>query len=328
MAGNASLPLQRDVIAIAIMKPPLLVLIHLSETSRAAIAAHYDIHYAIDPKSRAEAIAGAARNVAVVLTNGSAGLAADEMRALSHLQLVCAFGAGFENIDVAHARAHGIEVATGAGTNEDCVADHAMGLLLATLRNIPVLDRFTRDGGWRDTLPLQPQLAGKRLGIVGLGNIGKKIARRAAAFDVEVAYCNRSRRGDVDYHYIPDVAQLAGWADCLIVAAPGGSDTRHLISARVIDELGPKGYLVNIGRGSIVDTAALAAALREGRLAGAGLDVYEGEPKPPQELIGLPNVVFTPHVAGWSPESVEASVGQFLRNCAEHFAAAEPPVRA
>lgn len=310
------------------MKPPLLVLIHLSEASQATIAAHYDILYAPDRERRAQMIAGPARKVAVVLTNGSTGLTADEMRALPHLQLVCALGAGFENIDVAHAEASGIEIATGAGTNEDCVADHAMGLLLATVRHIPALDQITRAGGWRENLPLQPQLAGKRLGIVGLGSIGKKIARRAAGFDIEVGYCNRKRRDDVDFHYFPEVAQLAAWADFLIVAAPGGAGTRHLISERVIDELGPTGYLVNIGRGSIVDTAALGRALASGRLAGAGLDVYESEPKPPQELIGLSNVVLTPHVAGWSPDAIAASVQRFLHNCEEHFAAAEPVVRA
>lgn len=310
------------------MKPPLLVLIHLSDTSKATISAQYEILYAPDRPRRAEMIAGPAKKVAVVLTNGSTGLTADEMRALPHLQLVCALGAGYENIDVAHAEAHGIEIATGAGTNEDCVADHAMGLLLATVRHIPALDKVTRDGGWRENLPLQPQLAGKRLGIVGLGGIGKKIARRAAGFDIELAYCNRKKRDDVDFHYFPDVAQLAAWADFIIVAAPGGAETRHLISERVINELGPRGYLVNIGRGSIVDTAALGRALAEGRLAGAGLDVYESEPKPPQELIGLSNVVLTPHIAGWSPESIDASIRQFLRNCEEHFAAAEPVVRA
>ncbi|EOA04127.1 D-3-phosphoglycerate dehydrogenase [Herbaspirillum frisingense GSF30] len=315
-------------IARPFMKPPLLVLIHLSEESTATIAAHYDILYAPDRQRRDEMIAGPARKVAVVLTNGTTGLTADEMRALPHLQLVCALGAGVENIDAAHAQAHGIEIASGAGTNEDCVADHAMGLLLAVVRNIPVLDRYTRDGGWRETIPLQPQLAGKRVGIVGMGNIGKKIARRAAAFDADIAYCNRKKRDDVDYHYFPDVAQLAGWADCLIVAAPGGAQTRHLINARVLEELGSHGYLVNIGRGSVVDTEALAAALAAGRVAGAGLDVYEGEPKPPAALIGLPNVVLTPHVAGWSPEAISASVRQFLRNCEEHFAAAEPVVRA
>lgn len=310
------------------MKPPLLVLIHLTADSFATISEQYDILHAPDKQSRADMIAGPAKHVAVVLTNGGTGLTADEMKALPRLQLVCAFGAGHENIDSAYAEAHGIEVATGAGTNEDCVADHAMGLLLATVRNIPALDKATRDGVWRDGLPLFPDLTNKRLGIVGLGNIGKKIARRAAAFECEIGYCNRSRRDDVDYHYFGDVAQLAAWSDFLMVAAPGGADTKHLISDRVIAELGPKGYLFNIGRGSIVDTAALAKALCEGRLAGAGLDVYESEPKPPAELVEFPNVVLTPHIAGWSPESIAASVKQFLSNCEEHFAAAEPAVRA
>jgi len=310
-----------------IMKPPLLVLIHLSEESIATISERFEILYAPDKARRAAMIAGPAAAVDIVLTNGGTGLTADEMRALPNLQLVCAFGAGYENVDVAHARSHGIDIATGAGTNEDCVADHAIGLLLAAMRNIPALDKLTRDGVWRDSLPLQPQLAGQRLGIIGLGSIGKKIARRAAAFDAEVGYCNRKPRGDVDYPYFGDVVSLAQWADVLVVAAPGGADTHHLIDAAVLDALGPRGYLVNIGRGSIVDTAALAGALRAGRLAGAGLDVYESEPKPPQELVDLPGVVLTPHIAGWSPQSIEASVRQFLRNCEEHQAAAEPVLR-
>lgn len=310
------------------MKTPLLVLIHLSKSSLATINEKFDVVYAINRHSRAQAIADGAKGASVVLTNGSVGLTADEMRALPRLQLVCAFGVGVENIDVAHAEAHGIEVATGAGANEDVVADHAMALVLASLRTIPAMDRACRDGVWRDSLPLQPQLAGKRLGILGLGSIGKKIARRAAGFDVEIGYCNRKKRDDVDYLYFPDVAQMASWADILVVAAPGGADTHHLVGERVINELGPKGHLVNIGRGSIVDTKALAAALQEHRLGGAGLDVYESEPEPPQELIGLPNVVLTPHLAGRSPEAIDGAVALFVRNCEEHFAAAEPVVRA
>jgi lactate dehydrogenase-like 2-hydroxyacid dehydrogenase len=309
------------------MKPQVLVLIHLSEASYQTISAQYEILYAKDKQSRADMIAGAARQVAVVLTNGGTGLTGAEMAALPRLQLVCAFGAGYENVDVAYARAHGIEIATGAGTNDSCVADHAMALLLAVVRDIPGMDKACRSGGWRDHLPLQPDLSGKRMGIVGLGAIGKKIARRAHAFDVEVAYCNRKRRDDVDYAYFPDIAQLAGWADILVMATPGGAETRHLVSTRVLQELGPKGYLINIGRGSIVDTAALALALANGGIAGAGLDVYESEPQPPAELIGLSNVVLTPHVAGWSPQSIAASVDKFLDNVAQHFAAAQPVVR-
>ncbi|WP_034294959.1 2-hydroxyacid dehydrogenase [Herbaspirillum sp. RV1423] len=304
------------------MKPQLLVLIHLSEESKATIRSAFDIIYAPTREMRAAAIAGEARDVRVVLTNGSTGLTAAEMDTLGKLELACALGAGFENIDSAHAAMRGIKIATGAGTNDDCVADHAMGLVLAVVRNIPQLDIACRGGIWREALALPPQLAGKRLGVAGLGIIGKKIARRAAAFDMEIGYFNRSRRDDVDYAYFGGVQQLAEWCDVLVMATPGGPATRHLVGARELQALGPKGFLVNISRGSVVDTAALAAALSKGEIGGAGLDVYESEPKPPLELLEFKNVVLTPHMAGWSPEAITASVAKFLRNAADHFAAA------
>ena len=296
------------------MKTPLLVLIYLSEESQALIGEKFDILYAPDRETRIAAIQGAAKDVKVVLTNGTIGLSAADMQTLSKLELVCALGAGFENIDVEYAREHGIKLGTGAGTNDDCVADHAMGLLLAVMRNIPGLDQACRDGIWRDNLRMPPQLAGKRLGVVGLGTIGKKIARRAAAFDMEIGYFNRSRRDDVDYLYQDSVLQLASWADALVIATPGGATTRHLISSQELQALGPQGFLVNIARGSVVDTAALAQALKAGALGGAGLDVYESEPKPPLELLEFDNVVLTPHMAGWSPDAIKASLRQFLHN--------------
>jgi lactate dehydrogenase-like 2-hydroxyacid dehydrogenase len=303
------------------MKPQLLALIHLSEESKAAIGSAFDIIYAPTAEKRAAAIAGAAKEVRVVLTNGSTGLTATEMDTLGKLELVCALGAGYENIDGAHAATRGIKIATGAGTNDDCVADHAMGLVLAIMRNIRQLDLACRGGIWREALALPPQLAGKRLGVAGLGTIGKKIARRAAAFDMEIGYFNRSRRDDVDYAYFDNAEQLAAWCDVLVIATPGGAATRHLVGARELRALGPKGFLVNIARGSVVDTVALAAALDKGELGGAGLDVYESEPQPPRELLEFKNVVLTPHMAGWSPEAITASVTKFLRNTEAHFAA-------
>ena len=304
------------------MKPQLLVLIHLSEQSKAAIGSAFEIIYAPDRPTREAAVAGPAQDVRVVLTNGSTGFTAAEMDALSQLELVCALGAGFENIDSGHAAQRGIKVATGAGTNDDCVADHALALVLAVVRNIAQLDAACRAGIWRETLVLPPQLAGKRLGVAGLGTIGKKIARRAAAFDMEIAYFNRSPRDDVDYRYFGSVGQLAEWCDILVIATPGGAATQYLVGASVLQALGPEGFLVNISRGSVVDTAALAAALRNGQIAGAGLDVYESEPQPPADLLGFNNVVLTPHMAGWSPQAIAASVGKFLRNAEEHFSAA------
>ncbi|MFY3384862.1 2-hydroxyacid dehydrogenase [Paracidovorax sp. MALMAid1276] len=306
------------------MKPVLLALMFLSEEHRAQMAQSFELIYAPDAAQAAAAIAGHGARITVVLTIGATGLSAAQIDALPNVTLICALGAGYENIAVAHAKARGIVVANGAGTNDDCVADHAFGLLIAAQRRILPLDKATRAGVWRTALPLPPNVSHKRLGIIGLGTIGKKIAQRALGFEIEVGYHNRTPRTDVGYRYFGDVVALADWADFLIVATPGGAGTQHLVNAAVLNALGPRGVVVNIARGSVIDTAALAAALREGRIAAAGLDVYESEPTPPTALLGLDNVVLTPHVAGWSPEAVQASVDRFLENARRHLAGQAP----
>jgi lactate dehydrogenase-like 2-hydroxyacid dehydrogenase len=306
------------------MKPVLLALMFLSEEHRAQMAQAFEVIYAPDAAQAASAIAEHGARITVVLTIGATVVSAAQIDALPRVSLICELGAGYENIAVAHAKARGIVVANGAGTNDDCVADHAFGLLIAAVRGIPKLDGLTRQGVWRTALPLPPNVSHKRLGIIGLGTIGKKIAQRALGFEIEVGYHNRSVRTDVPYRYFADVAALAGWADFLVVATPGGAGTRHLVNAAVLDALGSRGVVVNIARGSVIDTAALAAALREGRIAAAGLDVYESEPAPPAELLDLDNVVLTPHVAGWSPEAVQASVDRFMENARRHLAGEAP----
>ncbi|BAX60913.1 2-hydroxyacid dehydrogenase [Burkholderia stabilis] len=301
------------------MKPELLVLIALRGDAHREIAASFDVRYAPTAEARERAIAESGGTIRAVLTNGSTGLAAADIDRLPQLTFVSALGAGYEHIDVAHAKARGITVVTGAGTNDDCVADHAFALLLAAVRGVVRLDAKTRAGVWREGLPMPPNVSGKKLGIVGLGKIGEKCARRAAGFDIEIGYHNRSAK-DVPYRYFDRLDALAQWADFLIVATPGGVGTRHLIDRAVLDALGRGGFLVNVSRGSVVDTAALADALREGRIAGAGLDVYEGEPEPPRALTDLDSVVLTPHMGGWSPEALDRSVQQFLDNAARHFA--------
>ncbi|RQR26011.1 2-hydroxyacid dehydrogenase [Burkholderia sp. Bp9143] len=302
------------------MKPELLVLIALRGDAHRQIAASYDVYYASTADARERAIAAHGRTIRAVLTNGSTGLTAAEIDRLPQLTFVSALGAGYEHIDVAHAKARGITVVTGAGTNDDCVADHAFALLLAVVRNVVQLDAKTRAGVWRDALQMPPNVSGKRLGIVGLGKIGEKCARRAAGFDIEIGYHNRAPKDGVSYRYFDRIDAVAEWADFLIVATPGGAGTRHLIDRTVLDALGADGFLVNVSRGSVVDTAALADALRERRIAGAGLDVYEGEPEPPRALTDLDNIVLTPHMGGWSPEALDRSVQQFLDNAARHFA--------
>jgi D-3-phosphoglycerate dehydrogenase len=302
------------------MKPLLLVLISLAERHRAALAEYFEVLYTPDTQERERTIASHGNAVHVVLTNGTIGLRADEIDRLPALELVSALGAGYENIARDAALGRGIVVSNGAGTNAACVADHAFALLLAAVRAVPRYDAACRAGVWRDALPERPMLAGRRLGVVGLGHIGREVARRAAGFDIDTGYHNRTPRDGATSRYFDSLLDLARWSDFLVVATPGGPQTHHLIHRAVLDALGPDGFLVNVARGSVVDTAALADALRERTLGGAALDVYEGEPQPPAALLALDNVVLTPHVAGTSPQSVDATVRHFMANAQRHFA--------
>ena len=293
----------------------LLLLVPIAEEHKALLHERLSVIDAPTPAARAEAIQRHGERIELVLTNGSVGFTAAEIAACPNLRLLAAQGAGYENLDLEAARTRGVLLCNGAGTNDDCVADHALALLLASVRALPQQGAALRAGLWRDVLPLYPNFTGRRLGIVGLGAIGLKIARRAAAFGMVIGYHNRRPREDApDTPWFDSPVTLATWADDLVVATPGGAATRHVVDAAVLAALGPGGHVVNIARGSCVDTAALAEALRAGRIAGAALDVYESEPQPPQELLGLEQVILTPHVAGWSPQSIRATVENFLAN--------------
>jgi lactate dehydrogenase-like 2-hydroxyacid dehydrogenase len=302
------------------MLPTVLVIVPLRPENHASVCAAFNVITALDAPALEAALADHGNEIRAVLTNGTIGLNAASIAKLPNLELIGALGAGYENIARDAAQARGIVVINGAGTNDDCVADHAFALLLAVVRQIPVLDRACRAGIWRDDLPFQPNFSGKKLGVIGLGNIGKKVARRAEGFDTEIGYHNRHPQADSTYRYFDSPIALAEWADYLVVATPGGASTKHLVSASVLAALGPKGYVVNVARGSVIDTAALADALARGAVAGAGLDVYEGEPAPPALLIASDRVVLTPHVGGRSPEAVAASVNLFIDNATRHFA--------
>jgi lactate dehydrogenase-like 2-hydroxyacid dehydrogenase len=293
----------------------LLLLIAINPEHKALLLERFQVVEALDPAARAAALAAHGATIDLVLTNGSTGLRADEIAACPRLRLLAAQGAGYENLDLAAAKARGVATCNGAGTNDDCVADHALTLLFASLRGLPRQQAALQAGRWRDELPLYPHFGGRRLGILGLGAIGLKIAQRAAAFGMEIGYHNRHPRADAgSARYQGSPLALAQWADDLIVATPGGAATRHLVDAALLAALGPAGHLVNIARGSCVDTAALAEALRGGGIAGAALDVFEGEPEVPIALRGLQNLILTPHVAGWSPQSIRATVVNFIAN--------------
>ncbi|MFJ1302858.1 2-hydroxyacid dehydrogenase [Pseudomonadota bacterium AL_CKDN230030165-1A_HGKHYDSX7] len=301
------------------MKIPLLVLCPVAADNLAVLSERYDLVYAPTAAERDAAIAAHGERIQAVLTIGTIGLSAADIAALPALQLVSCHGAGYENVDVEAAKARGVVVTNGRGANDECVADHAMGLLIACMRDFRKLDQLCRAGVWRTKIALPPNVSGKRLGILGMGTIGEKIATRARAFRMEIGYHNRNPKAGSPYRYFDDVPALAAWCDVLVCAAPGGAATHHLIDAAALRALGSEGYLVNVGRGSIVDTQALAEALRNGTIAGAGIDVYESEPDAPAELIELDHLILTPHLAGWSPEAIAAQFSIFLDNIEGHF---------
>jgi lactate dehydrogenase-like 2-hydroxyacid dehydrogenase len=220
---------------------------------------------------------------------------------LPNVEIVSSFGVGYDNVDAAEAAKRNIVVTNTPGVLDDEVADLTLGLLLATLRKIPQADRYLRDGKWlKASFPLSATLRERKVGIVGLGRIGKAIAKRLSGFDVSLAYHGRTQQDDVAYSYYPTVTGLAEASDVLIVITPGGASTRHLIDAEVLKALGPNGVLINVARGTVVDEQALIDALKSGTILSAGLDVYEDEPRVPQELIDLEHVVLLPHIASAS----------------------------
>jgi lactate dehydrogenase-like 2-hydroxyacid dehydrogenase len=273
-----------------------------------------------DRSNSAAHIAAHADKIRIVLTNGATGITTDEINALPKLEILCTLGVGYETVPLEYLKQRGIRVCNAAGTNEDCVADHAMGLLLSAIRGIPALNSAVRKGIWRDAIPRPPNVSNKRLGLLGMGGIAKKIAKRALAFEMQIGYYSRTRREETGFEFFPDLLSLAMWCDFLVIAAPGGKETFHIINAAVLTALGPQGVLVNIARGSLVDTEALATALRNNVIAAAALDVYESEPKPPLALLEFENAIITPHVAGLSPEAMLASVECFIDNANLHLA--------
>jgi lactate dehydrogenase-like 2-hydroxyacid dehydrogenase len=231
---------------------------------------------------------------------------------LPNLEIVASFGVGYDHVDAAEAARRGIIVTNTPDVLNDEVADLAIGLLLATIRQIPQADRYLRAGQWLDKpFPLTATLRGRKVGILGLGRIGKAIAQRIEAFGVEVHYHSRNRQEGVAYAYHPTLVGLAQACDVLIVITPGGQGTRHMVNAEVLAALGPNGILINVARGSVVDEKALVEALRNRTILSAGLDVFADEPRVPQELIDIEHAVLLPHVGSASVHTRNA-MGQLV----------------
>lgn len=243
------------------------------------------------------------------------------MDALPNLAVISSFGVGYDKIDVPEAQRRGIQVANTPQVLDGCVADLAMGLLIDAARGMSATDRFVRGGEWQAgrQRPLMTRVWGKRVGLLGFGGIGRKIAQRAAGFDMEVRYHTRRAVDKTPFVHEPDLIELARWADFLIVACVGGPSTHHLVSTPVLSALGAGGILVNIARGSVVDEQALIQALQNGTIAGAGLDVYENEPRVPEALLAMDNVVLLSHIAGFTRESRDTMERLVCLNLTAYF---------
>jgi hydroxypyruvate reductase len=259
-------------------------------------------------------------SIRAVITGGHLGISNEMLRRLPSLGIVAIAGVGYDKIDLKEARERGIRVTNTPDVLTDDAADLAIGLMIATMRRIAAADRFVRDGSWASgPIELATKASGRRYGIVGFGRIGQAIARRLDGFGGSIAYIAREQK-QVPYKFYPTVVDLARASDVLVICVTGGSATHNLIGREVFDALGPSGFLVNVSRGSIVDETELVAALQEGRLGGAGLDVYADEPRVPPALTILRNVTLTPHIGSATVSTREAMARLVLANLHAFYA--------
>ncbi len=307
-----------------IMKTKLLQHGRLPPAIESRLAQAYDLHplwTEADPKGF---LARHGDGFTALATNAISGADADLMARLPALRVISSLGVGLDAIDLKAARQRSIAVGYTPGVLNDCVADTAFALLLAVARRIGAGERFVRRGDWPNgPFPLSTRVSGKRLGLVGMGRIGRVIARRSVGFDMVVRYAKPLPVADVPYQHMESLEALADWADFLVIAVAGGPETEHLVNTEVLNALGPKGYLINIARGSVVDEVALVEALVSGRIAGAGLDVFAHEPHVPQALFALDNVVLLPHASSATEETRQAMGELFLDNLAGFFASGQ-----
>ncbi|MEM1387598.1 MAG: 2-hydroxyacid dehydrogenase [Pseudomonadota bacterium] len=298
-------------------KPAVLMLGGGSERMRERLSDVFDLTVADgDP---AEVIAERGDTFQYCLSMYHGGVGAAQMDAMPNLKAISNYGVGYDSIDTPAAVERGIVVTHTPDVLNDEVANTAIMMLLASARNLVHDQAYLRHGRWEaeGNAPLSRSIAGRLVGIVGMGRIGQTIAEKLAVFGTEIAYHSRTAK-DVPLRYVPDLVTLSRQADFLIVITPGGPATRHLINAEVMDALGPDGTLVNVARGSVVDQEALIAALQEGRLGFAALDVFEAEPHVPEALIALKNTLLLPHVGSATVETRQAMGDLAVDNLIEH----------
>ena len=306
------------------MKPDVLVAYPLRPRQMEMLEKTYTVHRLdlLKGEAREAMLAEVGPRCTAMVVNGHVAIDDAFLARLPVLKIAACSSAGFDQMDVAAMTRRGITLTNTSDVLLDDVADMALLLMLAARRRLVVGDRYVRSGDWgrKGMMPLTTSTSGKKAGIVGLGRIGLAIARRCEALGLTIGYYGRSKKAGNDYAYFDDPVKLAAWADILIVATPGGAETEKLISADVLDALGPEGSLVNISRGTVVDEPALIRALQEGRIASAGLDVYLNEPNPDPAFAALDNVVLYPHHASGTEETRDRMAQLVIDNLAAFFA--------
>jgi lactate dehydrogenase-like 2-hydroxyacid dehydrogenase len=288
------------------------------------LAERFTVHKLHEAADREALLREAGPRIRGVATMGSIDRAL--MEKLPALEIVSSFGVGYDGVDVAAAKERKVRVTNTPNVLNDAVAEITIGLMIALARRIPQGDRFVRDGRWSGTkgagtsFGLYSELTGRTLGILGLGRIGKEIAVRAQAMKMRIVYHGRHRQPREPYVYYDNLTDMARDSDWLVIIAPGGKSTSRVVSREVLEALGPEGYLVNVARGTLIDEPALVEMLKEGRLGGAALDVFEKEPQVPEALFALDNVVLSPH-QGSATHETRRLMGQLVvDNLVAHFA--------
>jgi lactate dehydrogenase-like 2-hydroxyacid dehydrogenase len=303
------------------MKPDLLITGPMYPPTLAELEQTYTAHRLWTAPDKGTLVSSLADRITAVASSNSGGIDAATIARLPKLGVIAHFGVGYDTVDVDAARARKIPVTNTPDVLTEEVADLAMALLLATVRKVPQGDRYVREGKWlKGPMALTESLQGKTLGVIGIGRIGRAIAKRAEAFNLRIAYQGPNKKSDVSWPYFADPVALAKEADFIIAACPGGEATRGLVSRAVIEALGPKGVFVNISRGSVADEPALIEALKDGRLGGAGLDVFADEPRVPEAFFTMENVVLQPHVASATHQTRKAMGQLVIDNLAAFFA--------
>jgi len=303
-------------------KPAVLVVGQLPPKIMQALEAAYVLHRYWTFEVKKKELAAVAESIRGIATTGHYGASREMIFALPNLEIISSFGVGTDAIDIPAASERGVPVTNTPDVLTDDVANTAVMMLLAISRDLVQADRYVRSGKWVSdgNMPLTRAVRGKTVGIIGLGRIGADIARKLEVFGVTVVWHGPRPKPDVSYKYYDDVVQMAGDVDFLVVACPGGGSTHHIVSAAVLKALGPEGSLINISRGSCVDEAAAVAAIVEGTIGWAGLDVFANEPQVPQPLIESERTLLLPHV-GSATEETRAAMGNLVvENLALHFA--------